>query len=298
MLYSMTGFASKTITVHPSKEQSVNLSLSLKSLNSRFFEATCKLPYALNNLETELIKLFKKELHRGHIYFVVHASAPNIVETEILPAMDVVRGYLNAIETIKEKTGISGEITIKNILSLPNIFKTAEQNIEDTQTIKTLFDATRELINDVINARKKEGEALEVDIIKRMNTAEKDIIAIEKEFHAFIEKQKVIVAKEIGVLENVTDEIAESRRQAVYALLNKIDINEEIVRFKNHLATFKNYLNNPDIEKGKRLDFTLQELMRETNTIAAKCSNSTISGHAVNIKVELEKAREQVQNVV
>jgi uncharacterized protein (TIGR00255 family) len=92
--------------------------------------------------------------------------------------------------------------------------------------------------------------------------------------------------------------LAELQRTAAYMTLEKMDINEEIVRFKSHLANFEQQLTAAGIEKGKRLDFTLQELAREINTIAAKCSDATIGAAAIDIKVELEKAREQVQNVV
>ena len=115
---------------------------------------------------------------------------------------------------------------------------------------------------------------------------------------AIPEKHKVKVHKtlqEIGADKNL---LAEAQKNALYTMLDKIDIHEEITRFNSHLSQLDKHLKSPDIEKGKRLDFTLQELAREINTIAAKCSDSTISKHAINVKVEIEKTREQVQNIV
>ena len=110
------------------------------------------------------------------------------------------------------------------------------------------------------------------------------------------QKQKINEA--LAELENDTSKFAEMQKNALYAILDKIDVHEEIVRFKNHLKTLLASLESSDIEKGKRIDFILQELSREINTITAKCSDATISSHAINIKVELEKAREQTQNIV
>ena len=94
------------------------------------------------------------------------------------------------------------------------------------------------------------------------------------------------------------DELAKIRLEELYRMLDKIDVHEEIVRFKSHLSAFEATVQDESVDKGRRLDFTLQELMRETNTITAKCSSSAIGSIAVDIKVELEKAREQTQNIV
>lgn len=297
MIQSMTGFASKTLVIFPSAETPVNISLSLKALNSRFFETTCKLPFALNNFETDFIKLFKTRLQRGHIYFTIHASSQHILNCTVKPNLDVVQGYVDATQMITSKFNIQGTLTLNDIVTLPNVFNTEEQEI-DEQSRKLIFQAVEQLIDEVVEARKKEGASLKKDLEQRTFTAQNEIDAIEKAFTALMEQQKAVVSEELEGLETVQEDIAESRRQVLYTMLDKIDIHEEIVRFKSHLSNFSSQLTSPSVEKGKKLDFTLQELAREINTIAAKCSDSTISGLAINIKVELEKAREQVQNIV
>lgn len=293
----MTGFASKTLVIFPTAETPVNISLALKALNSRFFETTCKLPFALNNFETDFIKLFKTRLARGHIYFTIHASSQHILSCSVKPNMDVVQGYVDATNAIKSKFNIQGTLTLNDIVTLPNVFNTEEQEIDEASRV-LIFQAVDQLIEEVIEARKKEGLSLKKDLEQRTITAQREIDAIEKSFVALMEQQKALVSEELEGLETIQEDIAESRRQVLYTMLDKIDIHEEIVRFKSHLANFTSQLTSPGIEKGKKLDFTLQELAREINTIAAKCSDSTISGLAINIKVELEKAREQVQNIV
>jgi uncharacterized protein (TIGR00255 family) len=124
------------------------------------------------------------------------------------------------------------------------------------------------------------------------------ITAIEQASLLLAEEQKTKINEAIKTLEVDESQLAETRKNALYTILDKMDINEEIVRFKSHLASLKQQLAAQTPEKGKRLDFTLQELGREINTIAAKCSDARIGSQAINVKVEIEKVREQVQNLV
>lgn len=297
MVYSMTGFAAKTLVIFPSSDNPINISLSLKALNSRFFETTCKLPYALNNFETDFIKLFKTKLVRGHIYFTIHASNQHLLSCTVKPNLDVINGYLQATEQIKKEAGIEGTLQLKDLLALPYVFNVKEKDI-DEKAKQLIYDAVESLISEVIEARKKEGVSLQKDLEQRIAAVQHEIDAIERAYNVLMEQQKALVNEELGELENIQEEVAEPRRQVLYSILDKIDIHEEIVRFKSHLANFSAQLTSPTIEKGKKIDFTLQELAREINTIAAKCSDSTIGGLAINVKVELEKAREQVQNII
>ncbi len=297
MVYSMTGFAAKTLVIFPSSNNPINISLSLKALNSRFFETTCKLPYALNNFETDFIKLFKTKLVRGHIYFTIHASNQHLLSCTVKPNLDIVNGYIKATEQIKKEVGIEGTLQLKDLLALPYVFDVEEKDIDESAK-QLIYNAVENLISEVIEARKKEGVSLQKDLEQRIAVIQHEIDAIERAYNALMEQQKALVNEELEELENIQEEVAEPRRQVLYSILDKIDIHEEIVRFKSHLANFSAQLTNPIIEKGKKIDFTLQELAREINTIAAKCSDSTIGGLAINVKVELEKAREQAQNIV
>jgi uncharacterized protein (TIGR00255 family) len=292
----MTGFATKSLilTVNESK---VPTTISIKSLNSRYFDSNCKLPYPLANLETEFIKLFKTKLHRGSITFTIHLANPTAFKGAIEPSINTIKGYLNALDTIKKTCAVEGTLSIANVLLLPNIFVTEEQEL-DEQTKKIIFETTNQMVDDLIRMQSKEGEALKKDIIERIGIIDKEIKAIEIAFELLMTSQKQKVTEALAEFENDISKFAEMQKNAVYAVLDKIDVHEEIVRFKNHLKTLFSSLESKDIEKGKRIDFILQELSREINTITAKCSDGTISVHAINIKVELEKAREQTQNIV
>lgn len=296
-LYSMTGFASKTfVLTTPSGERS-SISMNLKSLNSRFFEASVKLPLGLSHLETTIIKQFKETLRRGHIYFTAYLSNANVFEGAITPAMTIIDSYMHAIDAIKGKYNLSDPTKLDHILRLPNIFSKEEQQLDEEST-QQILKAVTELINKVMEDRGEEGDTLSIDLRNRVTIIQKEMISITQRAHAFVEEWKKKVhatLQEIGADDNL---IANAQKSGLYSMLDKIDIHEEITRLNSHLDHLIAHLSSQEPEKGKRLDFTLQELGREINTIAAKCSDSTISTHAINVKVEIEKMREQIQNIV
>lgn len=297
MILSMTGFASKTLTLQLDDGTKVNLIISIKSLNSRFFETTCKLPYALSHLETEFIKTFKKKLLRGHVYFTLYIGSQVLLKASVEPSMNIIQGYLNSVTEIKKKFSIEGTLSLDTLLQLPNVFLMEEKEI-DTKTTDLIFKSTDQLIDDLVKTKQEEGAMLKKDLLQRFAAMNKEIEIIDLASQVLIEEQKQKVNAALQEIEADESKLAEARKNALYAILDKIDIHEEIVRFKSHLKSIIEQLESPELEKGKRLDFTLQEMGREVNTIAAKCSDASISIHAINIKVELEKAREQTQNIV
>jgi uncharacterized protein (TIGR00255 family) len=293
----MTGFAEKTITM-PVGDQNVIITLSIKSLNARFFEATCRLPYALSTLEIELNQRFKKALKRGNVFFAINLSNGALLKGTVEPALSVIKSYLDAVATIQSTFNLPGAITIQEVIQLPNVFSSEEKALDDH--LKTfIMTALDKLLEQLIEARKKEGAVIKKDFEQRCTVLEHAIKSIEKEAEELMAQRKEQVGQNLQTLSTTLPESTlEAQRALLYQELNKIDIHEEIVRFKSHLANMKLLLTTSDIEKGKRLDFTLQELTREINTIAAKSSEASTSSIAITIKVELEKIREQAQNVV
>lgn len=296
MIRSMTGFASASATLNI-KDTQVLVSLSIKSLNSRYFDANCKLHYPLSNLETEFVSLFKSKLHRGSITFIIHLANPMAFKGAIEPSIATLKNYLQALDTIKKTFALEGSLSIANILLLPNIFISQETEL-DEQSKASILQATHALIEALIQEQKNEGQALKKDILARLAIIEKEIDAIQIAFEALLVTQKQKLNEALVQLEQDESKFADAQKNALYTLLDKMDVHEEIIRFKNHLKNVIIILESSDIEKGKRIDFTLQELLREINTITAKCADGAISSHSINVKVELEKAREQTQNIV
>ncbi|BDC34428.1 hypothetical protein Noda2021_03860 [Candidatus Dependentiae bacterium Noda2021] len=296
MVRSMTGFATKSITV-PVQDTQVSMVIALKSLNSRFFDATCKLPYPISNLETEFVQLFKSQLLRGYVSFTIHLTTANAFKSKVEPSLPTIAGYMHALDEIKKHFAIEGSISIANVLQLPSVFSVQEEELS-TQAKELIFTTTQHLIEQLIVMQTKEGSVLKHDLLARIAVIEQELTIIEKAYLEMIALQKKKVDNAMQELEMDDSKFAETHKSALYVMLDKIDIHEEIVRFKNHLNNLSLELETPRIEKGKRIDFILQELGREINTITAKCSDSSIGTHAINVKVELEKAREQNQNIV
>jgi len=204
---------------------------------------------------------------------------------------------MNAIEQIKKQFSVQGDLSLDTLIQLPNVLRVQEQEI-DEQSKKLLLQAAEELIDLVVVARQQEGAALEADLQERIVNLNREIAAIELAAIALVEEQKNKVSELLQEIAHDESKLGEARKSALYAILDKIDIHEEVVRFKSHMHNVGEQLAAQGLEKGKKLDFTLQELAREINTIAAKCSDAAIGSRAINVKVEIEKAREQVQNIV
>lgn len=296
MIYSMTGFATKTIEV-PTLDNRAHLSITLKSLNSRFFEATCKLPHALQSLEVDLIKILKDSLHRGKITFIITMSNPLLFKSSVEPSFYMVQSYLDALEQIQKKYSIPGTISITELLTLPNIFIEEEGSLNETMQ-QLIIQTTKQLIVELRKSQENEGIALQKDIEIRIANAQQEISEIKTLAAHVMEKNKLAANLKLGQLETSSSELLDMTRHQLYSDLERMDIHEEIVRFESHILSLSNCVVSDQKEKGRRIDFILQELMREINTMSAKCSDTAISGHAISIKVELEKIREQAQNIV
>jgi uncharacterized protein (TIGR00255 family) len=297
MLQSMTGFASSAVAIMLDDGTRVDASLSIKSLNYRHFEVLCKMPHTLSALETLIIKRCRERLSRGHVYVTVYLSDPNAFKTHVEPSMNTIEGYLKAIEQVKNHFNLSGDFTIHDLVRLPNVFSASERELDEGAR-QQLMAAVDDVLDALVREREREGEALRVDVRERIRVMNQAIHEVERIFIAAMDERKREVAERLSVLSTEIQGSASDERGSLYAELDKMDIHEEIVRLTTHLHNLDSLLDSTQQEIGKQLDFTLQELTREINTIAAKANSVAISSRAITIKVELEKAREQAQNIV
>lgn len=293
---SMTGFATKTATL-TYKDTQFYATVSIKSVNARFFENTCKFPYALHHLETDITKLLKEHVHRGHLFTAINVSDQSILKGTISPALSVAKNYIKAANIIQNETGIPGAFSIHDLAQLPYVFVSEEQLI-DEEIKKQILKLVQDVIELLVKEEEREGLAMRQDLAERIAITQKNITKIEECHDAFMARRKQQILDEMANYTATDDQIVETRKAALYYMLDKIDIHEEIVRFKSHAKNLSELIMSSAAELGKRIDFTLQELTREVNTISAKASDAHMSSFAIDIKVELEKAREQVQNIV
>ena len=301
MLLSMTGFVTKTVPITINKE-TVTVTVSIKTLNSRFLEITCKMPHILTHIEHVLHKKFKEKLSRGSVLCSIHVSSLTPFSGAVHPSLRTIEAYLESIKTIQKKFGKTYNITdtlhIKDLISLPFVFETPEEPLNPVTkaTLIALFD---ELIEEVLVERGREGAALKKDLENRIKTLKTVLKTLEAKSGVILKERRTKLQNEtIELLKSASAESKEHHMQQLLAQIEKMDIHEELVRFKAHIKNLELCIKNSDLEKGKKIDFILQELFRETNTIAAKCMDAELSSLTIASKVELEKAREQAQNIV
>ena len=296
MITSMTGFASRTITILERDEEQCALDIEIKTFNSRFFEPSCKLPGTLSAYEMEVVQRLKASLHRGRVYCTVRINSYSALLEKLVFSPTRVEEYLATVDILRDKYKLTGELKLNEVISLPNIFATERAHLPE-EAIKRFLDGIGEVIDQVVAEREQEGRNLLADLTGRFDRARELIDNIDAAIQKILARLKEQLNEERQKAQD-GDEEAKAMLAEKYGALDKMDVHEEIVRFRSHLEAANGHLRSDVREKGRKFDFILQELMREINTIMAKCSNYEISAYAVDVKVELEKAREQVQNIV
>lgn len=293
----MTGFSSELVTVEVPNVGRVCLAIEIKTINARFFEAVCKMPNVLSALEVKLINVLQKKLLRGRVYLTIKFGEDNQAFESLEPSLKNVEAYLVAAKTISKAHGVNGDLTVRDLFMLPNIFISHKTELDEEHE-QLIVSLVEQVADKVMKTRAEEGRSLLKDLDLRFGLCRSSIAKIGDLFNVVMANLKAAVDVKLAEYQAEASDQLKIQLDDLYSTLNKSDIQEEITRFKSHLAAVESLIGHEQVEKGKRLDFILQELLRETNTIMAKCTNYDISSVGVDIKVELEKAREQVQNII
>ena len=272
------------------------LSLEMRTLNSRFLDFAPRLPRALMPFEDDALKLIKSQCIRGRIILSVKLDYFSGTNYGMVLNQNKLENYMQVVKEIQKTAKCTDFPTIGDMLRLPDIF-TAD-NESDDDKIKTIFiDALKSALEETDNIRILEGKNIQKDLCHRLSEMTNIIIKItkiekegrENNFQKYRDKIKDIMA------DNNLDENRIYQEAAI--LSEKKDITEEIVRFNSHMDLFNKYMNSTENE-GKKLNFLLQEMSREVNTIGSKTDIIEINHLVVQLKDSLEKIREQVQNII
>ena len=292
---SMTGYGKREL-----ENSDISISVELKSINSRYLEVNHKIPRLFSEDEDAMLALVRKKLLRGKIILNVNYTLLNDNLNQIDLNENKVNEYLSIARKLNSTKIIKDELTIDRLLTLPEVIstRTTSSNISYKRILsKSMNDA----ISDLIIMRTKEGENLSKDILSRLKKIKKDLALIVKISER---TQKEILRnykKKIKLLFDDNDKIIldDSRLlQEIVIFMEKKDIHEEITRLQSHIDLFIDCIVKGKNEKGKRMTFLLQEFLREINTIGSKTDNIKTSHLVVSIKTEIEKIREQVQNIL
>lgn len=288
----MTGFGRASAT-----ENNFSITVELKTVNNRFLDVNLRLPGELQLLEPTVKKLIGDRLARGRVEVNLQYDRTNKVQFELNRPM--IAGFLTAMKEMQDEFGLTGEPDINVIARLPNVVTTKSEEPEP-EFLVAIGSVVALALDDLETMRAKEGSILEIELMSRLTEIEIRIPAIESEAANVAEEYRLRLTKRIGDMLARTDaqiDVDQSRlTQEVAFLADRLDISEEITRLKTHIEHFRGILDE-DRDVGKRLDFLTQELNREANTIASKTNNMTVKENALAIKSEIEKIREQVQNV-
>jgi len=305
VIESMTGFVSHAFELSVgSGEHAKKISLvaEFKTLNSRYFETTFRLPSSLSSLELKLTSVCKKKLVRGRVFCAIKPGSSDVLLESYIPVHSVIEQYVIAAREISNKYGLTDDLSVAHVLSAPGAFVPVACEMTEEQE-NAFFVSIEKALVGLQATRLAEGAALGKDLVERLQVCKARLALIKDVFKIFYEVKKTELAthKELCVdpLKMQEDPSLKLKLDELHMIVHRGDIHEELVRFNAHVVAFDSLLSDKNNEeKGRRFDFMLQEMHREINTITSKSSLPEISKAAIDVKCELEKIREQIQNIV
>jgi uncharacterized protein (TIGR00255 family) len=290
MIKSMTGFGQGSAT-----GDNFKVRVDLRTVNNRFLDIHTRLPQEVSSLEISLKKQIQAKLKRGRVEMTIAVEQTRQANFEI--NRPLVAGYLAALSQAKTEFDLQGDTTIELIAKLPGALQVSQNTSNlDEALIEGVSQALGQALNSLTEMRMVEGQELARELNSRLDKIESQIPIIEEEAKLLPAMYRDRLMKRLqDVLK--TGQVDEARvAQEVVTLADRSDISEELTRLKSHVSQMRDTLTSDD-EVGKRLDFLLQEMNREANTILSKSNDLAISDAAIVIKTEVEKLREQAQNV-
>lgn len=289
---SMTGYGSGS-----AGSEGTTVSVEMKTVNNRFLDVHLRMPSSLQTFESALKKQVSGSLTRGRVDVSIQMERTSEITYEV--NKELIAGYLASFREIGEEFSLSGEADIATIAKLPGVL-TAKEPAADGMLDQLLAEAVGSAIERLQEMRANEGGSLYEELAHRLDNIERHLGPIESESANVSEEYFKKLSKRIGELLEKAEartEIDEGRlAQEVAYLADRSDISEEITRLRAHISHFRTIMDEEN-EVGKRLDFLTQELNREANTITSKTANLIVKENALAIKSEIEKIREQVQNI-
>ncbi len=290
MLKSMTGYGQGTAS-----GETFTVTVDLRSVNNRNLDIHWRAPQDLASLEIPLKKQIQAALSRGRIDVTVTFSQTADSSYEL--NRPLIRGYLEALRVMREEFGLAGDADLATITRLPNVMlpKTASNTLSDA-VVQGVEMALTQALAALVAMRAVEGHELQKELLARVERIENQLVTIESGAGGIVDAYREKLRKRVTELLEKTA-IDETRlAQEVAYLAERSDISEEIARLKSHIVQLRELLSG-DNEIGKKLDFLLQETNREANTILSKSAELSICDAAIEIKTEVEKLREQANNV-
>ena len=290
MIKSMTGFGKNNLAINDR-----NYQVEIRSVNHRYLDINIKMPRQLTYLEEIIKKAISTRIKRGKIDVSISFENNSTEGRNVKINTEIAKMYIEQLRKLAEEENILSDIQVTEITKLPDVLNI---NIDqDDDTIKQeLLESVSIATDNLIEMKQAEGNKIAEDLIRRINYIEEKILKISELSTGLIEEYVVKLEERIKEILK-TDIIDKSRiAQEVVIYADKTSIEEEITRLKSHIIQFRNLLKEEE-PVGKKIDFLIQEMNRETNTIGSKANNLEIVNGVIDIKTELENIREQIQNI-
>ena len=291
MIKSMTGYGRSVETVNGRE-----FTVELRSVNNRYLDCSVRLPRLLSFAEDSVKQAVKAAVSRGKVDVFISVSTEGGEDARITLNKSVLEGYLAAMNQMVEEYGVRNDIGVSSLSRLPEVLTVEKPEVDEEQLLTDLMCVVNNALAGYNAMRETEGQALDVDLRSRGKTILELVAQVEAgNGQTVVDYRTRLEAKLREVLENTA--IDESRiltEAAIFA--DKVAVDEETVRLRSHLKQMESMLDGGGAV-GRKLDFLLQEMNREANTIGSKCTDVRLARIVVDIKAELEKIREQTQNI-
>jgi uncharacterized protein (TIGR00255 family) len=270
--------------------------VEIRSVNHRYYEYSSRIPRSYNYIDEKLKALLKTSVSRGKIEVSVTINNIEGKDTEIAINKGVAEGYVTALRSVSEELGLVDDITLSKLIKLPDVFSVQKTPDDEEQIWKDVSEVTAEALAKFVEMRQIEGERLRSDVIEKADNILSMVGCVEEISPQTVENYRNRLFKKISeILEDKNiDEQRILTEAAVFA--DKVAVDEETVRLRSHISQLKTMLDS-DEPVGRKLDFIVQEMNREVNTIGSKAQDLNVTKYVVDMKSEIEKIREQIQNI-
>ena len=277
---SMTGFGRKDY-----RDEALEISIEIKTINHRFRDFFLKLPRSLNPIEENIRKAISEKIARGRIEIFIKYNELDAQNKRIVFNRDLAKAYIHVLNEIKTLDSmIDDDLSPGLIAKFPDVVSLEDESVDYDEVWCKMAPVLEEALEQVDTSRSREGEALKRDVAARCAVIEEAVSAIEAKSPEMLKKYQEELRTKV---EAYTDS----------SMADKLDISEELTRLKSHTGRLKEILGEEDEPVGRKLDFLVQELNREINTIGSKSNDIGIANLVVDVKSEIEKIREQIQNI-
>lgn len=290
MIKSMTGYGKSNLSINSREYQ-----VEIKTVNHKYIDTNIRMPRTISYLEEDIRKLVTSKLKRGKVDISITFENYSKDGNDIRINTELAKIYIENLKKLAEEEKLSSNIDVTEITKLPDVL-TIKSNLDEKQIKEELLHVVGDAVNQLIDMRKNEGKRISEDILVKISQVEEKKDEIFALSTGLIDEYVVKLETRIKEILR-TEEIDKSRlMQEVVIYADKCSVEEEITRLKSHIGQLRNLIDS-DEPSGKKMDFLIQEMNRETNTIGSKANNLEITNRVVDIKTILEDIREQIQNI-